>query len=284
LTSAAECIILGLSTVNNWRLFRSESLGGHQPLLRFLTARESPPLVVAQALKAGNMRVQRVSRESLRDAIVKVIEDALLSGELQPGDRIIEADLAQQAGVSRGPVREAVRQLVGEGILVNYPSRGTFVTRWTPDAVTEAYSLRAALEQLAIRQVVEHATPEDVARLQAIVDQMDSTARAGDAQALTRLAVDFHQQLYALSQHSLLQRTLSQLRRQLYCLLAMDRCFSIAPIRVVEDHRAIVEALRMGDAASAEAAITAHVLSAGAEVAEQVREILQDHDDVAGPS
>jgi DNA-binding GntR family transcriptional regulator len=246
-----------LSTVNNWRL--------------------SP-------LEAGTMKVQHVSRESLREAIVKVIEDALLNGDLQPGDRLIEADLAQQAGVSRGPVREAVRQLVGEGILVSYPSRGTFVIRWTPEAVAEAYSLRAALEQLAIRQVVEHATPEDVARLQAIVDQMDSTARTRDARALMRLAVSFHEQLYALSHHSLLQRTLSQLRRQLYCLLAMDRCFAIAPARVVEDHRAVVEALRTGDAASAEAAITAHVLSAGAEVADQVREMLRDHDDVDRPS
>ena len=217
------------------------------------------------------MKVPSLKRESLREAVIKLIEEALLNGELQPGDRIVEADLAQRAGISRGPVREAVRQLVGEGILVSYPSRGTFVTQWTPQAVEEAYTLRTVLERFAIQEAIKRVTPEEIAQLQATVDEMDHSAKLNDLRSLVRLDVQFHEQLYALSGHALLQRTLSQLRRQLYCLLAMDRGFAKHRHEIVADHQSIVDALKAGDATAAGEVIAAHILAAGAEVVEQVR-------------
>lgn len=217
------------------------------------------------------MKVPHLKRESLCDAIIRLIEEALLTGELQPGDRIVEAELAQKAGISRGPVREAIRQLVGEGILVSYPSKGTFVTRWTPRAVEEAYTLRAVLERFAIQEAVKHITPEEIAQLQATVDEMDRSARLNDIRALARLDVRFHEQLYALSGHSLLQETLSQLRRRLYCLLAMDRGFTTHRDEIAANHQLIVDALKAGDAAVAGQVIADHILTTGAEVVEQVR-------------
>ncbi|HEC36293.1 MAG TPA: GntR family transcriptional regulator, partial [Anaerolineae bacterium] len=142
------------------------------------------------------MKVPQLKRESLRDAVIRVIEEALLNGELRPGDRIVEAELARQAGISRGPVCEAIRQLVGEGILVSYPSRGTFVTQWTPRAVEEAYTLRAVLERFAIQEAAKRITPEEIAQLQAAVDEMARSSRQDDIQTLTRLDVQFHEQLY----------------------------------------------------------------------------------------
>jgi len=138
------------------------------------------------------MKVPFLKRENLRDAVIRLIEEALLMGELSPGSRIVEAELARQAGISRGPVREAIQQLVGEGVLVQYPSRGTFVVQWTPQAVEEAYTLRAVLERLAIQEAAKRATPEDIAQLQAIVDEMAVCARDGDDRALVRLDVRFH--------------------------------------------------------------------------------------------
>ncbi len=214
-----------------------------------------------------------LKHENLRDAVVRTIEEALLNGELQPGARIVEADLAQQAGISRGPVREAVRQLVGEGVLVSYPSRGTFVIRWTPQAVEEAYSLCAVLERLAVQRAAEHVTPEEIVQLQATVDEMRRRASLGDVRGLVRLDVRFHEQLYALSGHSLLQRMLSQLRRQLYCLLGMDQGFAIHHDEIAQEHQVIVDALRAGGATAAGEAIARHVLAAGAEVIEQVRSL-----------
>lgn len=217
------------------------------------------------------MKIPQLKRESLRDAVVKLIEEALLNGELQPGNRIVEADLAQRAGISRGPVREAIRQLVGEGILVSYPSRGTFVTQWTPRAVEEAYTLRAVLERFAVEEAIKRITPDEIAQLQATVDEMERSAAENDIRALMRLDIRFHEQLYAFSGHSLLQEVLAQLRRRLYCLMALDQGYSVHRDETAGDHQRIVAALKTGDAAVAGEAIAAHILAVGAEVIEQVR-------------
>jgi DNA-binding GntR family transcriptional regulator len=217
------------------------------------------------------MKVPFLKRENLRDAVIRLIEEALLMGELSPGSRIVEAELARQAGISRGPVREAIQQLVGEGVLVQYPSRGTFVVQWTPQAVEEAYTLRAVLERLAIQEAAKRAKPEDIAQLQAIVDEMAVHARDGDNRALVRLDVRFHEHLYALSGHSLLQEVLARLRRRLYALMGMDEGYMLHKDEMARDHQRIVDALRAGDPALAGEVISAHILAVGAEVVEQVR-------------
>jgi len=217
------------------------------------------------------MKVPFLKRENLRDAVIRLIEEALLMGELSPGSRIVEAELARQAGISRGPVREAIQQLVGEGVLVQYPSRGTFVVQWTPQAVEEAYTLRAVLERLAIQEAAKRAKPEDIAQLQAIVDEMAVHARDGDNRALVRLDVRFHEHLYALSGHSLLQEVLARLRRRLYALMGMDEGYALHRDEMARDHQRIVDALRTGDPALAGEVISAHILAVGAEVVEQVR-------------
>jgi len=217
------------------------------------------------------MKVPFLKRENLRDAVIRLIEEALLMGELSPGSRIVEAELARQAGISRGPVREAIQQLVGEGVLVQYPSRGTFVVQWTPQAVEEAYTLRAVLERLAIQEAAKRATPEDITQLQAIVDEMAVHARDGDNRALVRLDVRFHEHLYALSGHLLLQEVLARLRRRLYALMGMDEGYALHRDEMARDHQRIVDALRTGDPALAGEVISAHILAVGAEVVEQVR-------------
>ncbi len=217
------------------------------------------------------IKVPRLRRSNLRDEVIHLIEDALLAGDLRPGDRLVESDIAERAGISRGPVREAIHQLVGEGILVNIPFRGTFVARWTPQQVEEAYSLRAVLERLAVQEVIKHVTPEDIAQLQATVGEMDRCARRGEVRALLRLDIRFHEQLYALSRHSLLQEVLARLRRRLYCLMAIDEGYALHRDEIAGDHQRIVDALKTGDAALAAETITDHVLAVGAEVVEQMR-------------
>ncbi|MGB9872973.1 MAG: GntR family transcriptional regulator [Anaerolineae bacterium] len=228
------------------------------------------------------MKVPSLKRENLRDAVLRLIEEALLRGELAPGSHIVEAELARQAGISRGPVREAIQQLVGEGVLVHYPSRGTFVAHWTPQAVEEAYTLRAVLERLAVQEAVQRATPDDLAQLQAIVDEMAARARDGDARALVCLDVRFHEQLYALSGHSLLQEVLARLRRRLYALMGMDEGYMLHKDRMAQDHQRIVDALKTGDATLAGEVVSAHILAVGSEVMEQVRQRAGEADETGG--
>lgn len=228
------------------------------------------------------MKVPYLKRENLRDAVIRLIEEALLMGELSPGSRIVEAELARQAGISRGPVREAIQQLVGEGVLIQYPSQGTFVVQWTPQAVEEAYTLRAVLERLAVQEVVKRVTPDDIAQLQAIVEEMAARAREGDHRALLHLDVRFHEQLYALSGHSLLQAVLAWLRRRLYALMGMDEGYMLHKDEMAQDHQRIVNALKAGDATLAGEAVSAHILAVGAEVVEQVRRRTREANETHG--
>jgi len=223
------------------------------------------------------VKVAPLKRESLAQAVIRMIEEALLNGELRPGARIVEGELAQQAGISRGPVREAIRQLVGEGLLVSYASRGTFVRQWTPEAAEEAYTLRAALERFAVQEAIGRVTADDLAQLLATVADMERSAASNDIRALVRLDVRFHEQLYALSRHALLQRMLSQLRRQLYSLMGMDEGFALHRDEIAPDHRLIVQSLQAGDATAAGEAIVSHILAAGSEVVAQVRSRMEEH-------
>ena len=215
------------------------------------------------------MQVPSLKRVNLCDAVVRLIEEALLAGELKPGDRIVETDLAQKAGISRGPVREAIRQLEGEGILVTYPSRGTFVAQWTPKSVEEAYSLRAALERFAIQEAAKYITPADVARLQAILDQMRNCIQRGDSQVLSQLDTRFHELIYGLSRHSLLQTTVMQPRRRLYWLRSLDRGFVIRSNEIIAEHQRVVDALGERDFGKAAQALSDHILSVGVDMVEQ---------------
>jgi DNA-binding GntR family transcriptional regulator len=218
------------------------------------------------------MQVPSLKRVNLPDAIVGLIEDALLAGELKPGDRIIETDLAQKAGISRGPVREAIRQLEGDGILVTYPSRGTFVAQWTPKSVEEAYSLRATLERFAIEEAAKHITPDDIVQLQAILDKMRASIQRGDTQTLSQLDTRFHEQIYSLSRHTLLQATLTQLRRRLYWLRSLDQGFVVRHDEIIAEHQLVVDALKAGDIGRAAQALTDHILSVGVDMVEQVQQ------------
>jgi DNA-binding GntR family transcriptional regulator len=217
------------------------------------------------------VQVPSLKRMNLNDAVVQLIEEALLAGELRPGDRIVETDLAQKAGISRGPVREAIRQLEGEGLLVTYPSRGTFVAEWTPKSVEEAYSLRATLERFAIQEAARHITPDAIAQLQAIVDEMRKRIHLGDTHTLSQLDAQFHEQIYSLSHHTLLQATLTQLRRRLYWLRSLDRGFVIRRDEIIAEHQRVVDALGERDFSKAAQALTDHILSVGADMVEQVQ-------------
>src|ERR687884_101601 len=102
-------------------------------------------------------RLERLEPRALSRRIVDQLKRVIIAGELRPGDRVLETDLAEQLGVSRGPVREAFRQLEQEGLLVSYPHRGTFVATVPDEEIDEVYALRAHLEAYAARRVVaEH--------------------------------------------------------------------------------------------------------------------------------
>jgi DNA-binding GntR family transcriptional regulator len=209
------------------------------------------------------VEIGHIESEALRDQILDAIERALVSGMIRPGDRVNEANIARQAGISRGPVREAIQHLVAEDILVKVPHRGTFVAQWTLNDVSETYGLRALLESYAARLAKERMTQEDFTELEAIVDEMFDCAQRGDSPGLTELDSRFHHRLYDISSHKLLKRKLDELWRRISMLVHFDAETSPDLIEYAQNHRMLLDAIGSGDGGKIEEVFREHILSVG---------------------
>ncbi len=199
-------------------------------------------------------------------SLVQVIADELrrqvLSGQYRPGQRLQEAALAQELGVSRPPLREAMRLLEHEGLLTSEPRHGMFVTPLTVEDIREIYSLRSALESLAM----DLALPlEDAARLQPLrdnVERMKRCVREGDLAALTMENFNFHREMTALAGHKRLQRAYESLIGQLQMCMAMNLRFRESLIGnrddVVERHEVLIRLVEAGDPVAVKHALANH--------------------------
>jgi DNA-binding GntR family transcriptional regulator len=130
----------------------------------------------------------------------------IFDGAFAPGERLVEATIAQALGISRGPLREAMRTLEQEGIVTGHPRRGKFVTTMDVPAIDELYTFRKALEVFAADLVISAATDEGLERLHASLDAMRIAAASTDPLATARADIAFHGMLYELAEHSLVQR------------------------------------------------------------------------------
>ena len=209
-----------------------------------------------------------VLRYKIEDAII----EALKAGELQPGDRINENSIAGQAGISRGPVREAIQYLVGEGILVNYPHKGTFVADWDDEDILETYSIRAILEGYGARLLVENLTPEIEQELEEIVTLMEEKAAEGDSAAVYALDLKFHKKTYTYSKHNLLCSLLTKMRRRLSFYIKMDSITTPDLEEYAENHQFLLNVLTDGDPDKAEKYFREHILSVGSMLAERFKQ------------
>jgi DNA-binding GntR family transcriptional regulator len=205
---------------------------------------------------APSMRLQ--VREQLRTAI--------LSGQLKPGDHILEADLARQFGVSITPIREALRELESARLVVSQPHRGTIVRQLTKQDIREMYTLRAHLECLAVKLALPNLSGEDFAQLERLIDEMADLARQDKSRQMVDVDVSFHEYLCVKSGHQLLRETWAGINPSNWTMLSVTRLADRGPLYIAERHYPLLSVLREGDSARAEEAISRHIL----EVAEQV--------------
>lgn len=160
-------------------------------------------------------RMERLSKNTLRVQIVEQLRSAILGGDLPPGCQLIETALAEQFGVSRGPLREATRQLIDEGLLVAVPYTGTYVTGISADEVDEIYSFRTALETFAFEQVWpkrDEGFADEMGRRHAA---LTATINRCDDQASILAELDLHGLVYETSKHQLLLQSWTGLRGRL---------------------------------------------------------------------
>jgi DNA-binding GntR family transcriptional regulator len=203
------------------------------------------------------------TRRGLADEATDRIRDAILSGELSPGEKVGEAELSRVLTVSRGPVREALVRLEQEGLVVSEWHKGTTVVDFTKSDIRQLATLRLALEQMAASEASREATREDFRRLQDIVAQMQAARLVGNDDALVRLDVEFHDAIYQAAHHPRLYAAWSTIRSQVALALLRRRALSddYAGI-VVGEHSELAKVLASNDPARMVELITSHLESA----------------------
>jgi DNA-binding GntR family transcriptional regulator len=215
-----------------------------------------------QSQANNNAEDRRIPRVVLSDRVKEFIVEAVLSGELQPGDRIVESSLARQLGVSQAPVREAIRDLVLLGFLESEPYKGTSVRSFTPEELWETYTVRAALESLAARLAATNLTEEDAEALQIILDEMMEAAVRQDRDTLVQLDNKFHETILQISRNKTLHQLWKSLQFGTWSIVTYRKS-SYDPEYLAARHGELLDALKEGDPEKAAHTMQHHIEDMG---------------------
>lgn len=208
----------------------------------------------------------------VRDRAFEQVWDAIISGRIQPGTRLIERELCEAMGISRASVREVIRRLEAEKLVVVEPRRGPTVVTLTPEQASEIYEIRAMLESLMIRRFTEKAGPEDIAAVEATFAEATGAAAAGDRAEILGLMRKFNRQLLAVASHGAAGDMLAHLDARISWLRVKAMAVPGRLDASIGELGAVLEAVRARDPEAAAARIMRSVLNArDAAVAELVR-------------
>ncbi|NPV70568.1 MAG: GntR family transcriptional regulator [Firmicutes bacterium] len=189
------------------------------------------------------------------------IKTAIMENQLKPGVMLQERSLAASLGVSRTPVREALRQLEKDGLVEFIPGKGALVRRISLEDVRDIMQIRQVLEGMAARLAAENASPSALESMTAAVDEMDEAFEKGDLRRFTELDLGFHEMLYTESGNQRLHEILNNLRDQVTRLTILSRDDPDRQNQSRGQHRRILEAVRRRDGDEAERCMSEHVTS-----------------------
>jgi len=208
--------------------------------------------------QAGSVdRLGEISNVPLGERIAEQLREQILNGNLPPGFPLVEVTLAAELGVSRAPMREALRILGLDGLVETIPYRGTTVRGLRRRDVEELQRIRTLHEAFAIRRIVERGDPDDTEVLYACCDEM---LRLGsDASDLNRVDERFHATLIERADHTLLSNFWRTIQMQVRQVMGMSNRHIADPAVIAQNHRRIVDAIAAGDAQQASRLIDEHV-------------------------
>lgn len=199
------------------------------------------------------------SYQPLREVVCESLREAIRRGILKPGERIMEIQLAEELGVSRTPVREAIRKLELEGYVVMMPRRGTYVANMSIRDINEIFEIRTALESLSNGLAAEHITDEELEHLQRLLVIIGGYIKEGNMEKIVETDIEFHDLMYHAARNQRLVGIISNLRDQLTRFRTLSMSHPGRLEATLEEHKAIVEAIANGDRRSASKAAERHM-------------------------
>ena len=208
----------------------------------------------------------------LRDVVFYTLRQAILKGELEPGERLMEMQLAEQLGVSRTPIREAIRKLELEGLGLMIPRRGAIVAKITEKDLKDVLEVRASLERLSTKLACERMEEETIEELREAQEAFKAALRGDDITLQAQKDVEFHDVIYKSTNNLRLIQMLNNLREQMYRYRLEYLKDGTSHQKLVEEHEAIIEALSRRDTEETTNIMVGHVYNQEQAVMRKIHE------------
>ncbi|HEX6558386.1 MAG TPA: GntR family transcriptional regulator [Longimicrobiales bacterium] len=233
--------------------------------------RKADVLPHARASRLPPRRTGKVKRTTVVDLAVQELRERILRGDYPEGAALRQDALAGELGVSRIPIREALRQLEVEGLVTFSPHAGAVVSTLSLGEIAELFELRAILEADVMRKAVPNMTVDDTQRAQAILEAYDAAFETGDVSEWGALNWEFHSTLLAAAGRPLTLNMLSLLHNQSDRYTRLQLTLTHGESVASEEHKAILQAAAKGDAELAARRIKTHIESAGRKLVDFLR-------------
>lgn len=204
--------------------------------------------------------VESFEFRGLGASVAQKLRDDVLSGRYAAGQRLVEREIAEELGLSRGPIRDALRQLHNEGLVSITPRRGTRVASLSREDTSQTIEIRASLEPLAVKYMLESSPTTEFPELHTCVDRLTEASSRSDWSALVELDMVFHETIFDLSGSLMLRRMWDTMRVPLLQTFRMHRSFYDSGEQVVRSHQELLDELTSGDIERAQAASREHVV------------------------
>ena len=195
----------------------------------------------------------------LRDVVFNTLREAILKGELKPGERLMELQLAAKLGVSRTPIREAIRMLEQEGLAVTIPRKGAEVAKMTEKDMEDVLQIRDALDELAASIACEQMTKEQLDTLTETMHEFEESTKSKDLKKIAAADVQFHDIIYQATGNPKLVNMLNNLREQMYRYRVEYLKREEAHPQLIAEHAEIIEYISKGEKKAATDVMCKHI-------------------------
>lgn len=207
----------------------------------------------------GELKMDVSEYLPLRDVVFNTLRQAILRGEMEPGERLMEIQLSQKLGVSRTPIREAIRKLELEGLVIMIPRKGAEVAHITEKDMRDVLEVRSTLEELAVTLACKNVTPDKIEALKAANKVFESAIISKDVVNIVDADVSFHDIIYAMTDNQRLIQIINNLREQMYRYrleyVKDARTHSI----LISEHNDIIQKLQDRNVEDAKTVVRQHI-------------------------
>lgn len=207
----------------------------------------------------------------LRDVVFNTLRQAILTGELKPGERLMEIHLANRLGVSRTPIREAIRKLELEGLVTMIPRRGAEVAQITEKSMNDVLEVRRAMDALCVELACDRITPEELEQLKEACDVFEAAVKTRDVKKIAQADVALHDIILRATGNQRLIQLVNNLSEQMYRYRFEYIKDSSQHERLVEEHRVIYQSIVQKDKETASQAAKTHIDNQEKSIIRQIR-------------